>query len=332
MSDLHLTLACGPYDRTESLRSGEVKPAGIDLTYVTGRSSRETFSRMVKHQAFDVAEMSCAFYLGRKAQGGFPFTAIPVFPSRRFRHGFVFVHRDSDIHSPKDLEGKRVGVPEYRVTAAIWVRGILAEHFGVDLGRMQWHVGGLDRSASDPGIVATSLPFEMARPVGVQTVSADRTLGGMLAVGDLDALISPRVPKSYFTAETVERLFPDYPDREREYFRSTGIFPIMHTVVIRNDLYQRHPWIADSLYDAFVASRNRAWERLGSSGALTTMLPWQYADVEEMAGLHESLWTYGLEPNRHVLDKLVSYLVDQGFIDRRVPLDEVFAPVVEVGR
>ncbi|MDF1596413.1 MAG: ABC transporter substrate-binding protein [Acidimicrobiia bacterium] len=331
MERLTLTLACGPYDRTEALRTGEVRPSGIDLVYLSVKESRQAFSRMVKNNAFDLAEMSCAYYLGRKVQGGFPFVALPVFPSRRFRHGFVFVNAASGIETPKDLDGKRIGVPEYRVTAAVWVRGILRDEYGVDLRSVRWFEGGLNEPKSTQRIASSSLVFEMADPVDIEPIPAGDSMSDMLARGALDALISPRVPDSLSSSRMVRRLFPDHVEAEREYYGSTGIFPIMHTVVMKESLFERHPWVAESIYDAFVEARNVCWELYHRSGALKTMLPWQHEATAEADDLFGSdFWAYGLEPNRKTLETLMRYLVQQGFLADIQPIDGLFAPVVEL--
>lgn len=336
VGDLAISLGCGPYDRTEALRYGEVRPAGIDLTYVTHLNARDIFARMVRNRAFDVAEMAGMYFLGRKAQrpapGEFPFIGLPVFPSRRFRHGFVFVNADAGIEQPRDLEGRRIGILQFRNTASIWVRGILQNEYGVDLDTVEWVEGGLNLPASAPFNAGTRLEFEMHRPPDLTHLDRDQTLSDALADGRIDALISPRVPTS-LRSDAVRRLFEDYPAEERAYYRRTGVFPIMHLLVMRQDLHDEHPWVAESLYDAFVASRDRALELLHRSGAAKTMLPWQISQLEEAEGLlGRELWSYGLESNRVALETLLTYLVQQGFVERPIELEEIFARVVETSQ
>jgi 4,5-dihydroxyphthalate decarboxylase len=325
VTTLRLSLACGPYDRTEALRTGVVRPEGIDLVYVPIQSPPEIFSRMVTTECFDVSEMSCSLYFIRRSRGDFPFVALPVFPSRMFRHGFVFVSRESGIESPKHLEGKRVGVPEYSQTAAVWIRGILQDEYGVDWRTCRWYTGGVN------GIGRPDALVEWPRqPLAIERVY-DRTLNDMLVAGEIDALIGARIPKALGRDPRVARLFPDYRRVEQDYYRRTGIFPIMHTVVVRESVYRDHPWVVHSLYKAFVASKAWCLEQMRFSGALRYTLPWLHTEIEEAERvLGADPWPYGLEPNRTTLETLGRYVVEQGFVDRVLPLEELFAPVAVV--
>jgi len=322
---LRLSLACGPYDRTEALATGVVRPEGIDLVYVPVQSPPELFARMVATECYDVSEMSCSLYFIRRNRGGFPFVAIPVFPSRMFRHGFVFVNRNSSIQTPKDLEGKRVGVPEYSQTAAVWIRGILQDEYGVDWSSCKWYTGGVNGLGRPDALVEWP---KTAPPI--QRVF-DRTLNDMLVAGDLDALIGARIPRALGRDPRVERLFADYRAVEKDSYQRTGIFPIMHTVVIRESVYRQHPWVAHSLYKAFVAAKTWCLEQMRFSGALRYTLPWLHAELEDTERvLGEDPWPYGLEKNRRTLQTLLRYLVEQGFVERPKPLEELFAPVTVV--
>jgi len=318
---LRLTLACGPYDRTEALRTGIVRPEGIDLTCVTIQSPPEMFARMLSHEAFDASEMSCAHALIRRSRGEFPFVAIPVFPSRMFRHGYIFVNTASGIRAPKDLEGKRVGVPEYSQTAAVWIRGLLQHEYGVRLETLQWVSGGVN-APGRPDVLVN-------RPEGVSiTRVQDRTLNELLVNGEIDALIGARRPDAFGKDPRVARLFPDYREREREYYERTRIFPIMHTVVIREALYREQRWIAESLYKAFVEAKSWCLAQMKFSSALRYTLPWLQAHLEEMAQVFgPDPWPYGLDANRHVLTTLVQYLVEQHLLARPLPLEELFVPL-----
>lgn len=325
MTLLRLTLACGPYDRTEALRTGVVRPEGIDLVYVPIQSPPEIFARMVTTQSFDASEMSCAHSLIRKGAGDFPFVAVPVFPSRMFRHGFIFMNTASGIRAPKDLEGRRVGVPEYSQTAAVWIRGLLQHEYGVNLDAIEWYAGGVN-AAGRPDVLV-NLPDA---PVSITRVM-DRTLNDMLVNGEIDALIGARKPAAFGRDPRVQRLFPNYRELEREYYRKTGIFPIMHTVVIREPLYREHPWIADSLYKAFVQAKEWCLQQMRFSSALRYMLPWLHADLEELSDVFGSdAWPYGLEANRNVLSTLVQYLVEQRLLRHALPLEDLFAPITVV--
>ncbi|MBI3975369.1 MAG: ABC transporter substrate-binding protein [Armatimonadetes bacterium] len=325
MATLRLTLACGPYDRTEALRDGVVRPEGIDLIYVPIQSPPEIFARMVSNQSFDAAEMSCAHYLIHRGKGEFPFVALPVFPSRMFRHGYIFVNASAGIRTPQDLEGKRVGVPEYSQTAAVWIRGLLADEYGVRPETVHWYAGGVNAPGRPDALV--NLP---EAPVSITRV-ADRTLNDMLAAGDLDALIGARKPAAFGRDPRVQRLLPNYKELEQAYYRTTGIFPIMHTVVLREPLYKEQPWIAESLYKAFVQAKEWCLAQMRFSSALRYTLPWLHADLEEMAEVFGGdPWPYGLEPNRTTLETLVRYLVEQRLLREPLALEEVFAPIMVV--
>ena len=315
-----LTLACGAYDRTLALALGEVRPHGVDLTYLA-MGPEEVFWRMTRHGEFDAAEMSMSSYLLRRSRGDEALMAIPVFTSRMFRHSCVWVNADAGVQRPEDLKGKRMGVPEYQVTAVVWIRGFLQDDYGVAPADMRWYRGGLIQ----PGRVEK---LAVAPPgVELNAISPDRTLSDMLASGEIDALMAPRPPSTY-DGQHVRRLFPDFRSVEADYYRRTKIFPIMHTVVIRRDLLGRHPWLARSLYDALCEAKRRTLQTLVDwPSALVTSLPWQLAETEatrELMG--DDFWPYGVEPNRHALQRLARYHHEQGLSEREVPVDEMFAP------
>ncbi len=325
MTTLKLTLACGPYDRTEALRSGLVRPEGIDLIYVPIQSPPELFARMVTNRSFDASEMSAAHYLGHRGRSDFPFVALPIFPSRMFRHGYIFVNTSAGIRAPEDLKGKRVGVPEYSQTAAVWIRGFLQDEYGVRPETMQWYSGGVNA----PGRPAALVNVPHA-PVSITKV-ADRTLNDMLVAGALDVLIGARKPAAFGKDPQIQRLFPDYRERERAYYQTTGIFPIMHTVVVREALYREQPWVAESLYKAFVQAKEWALAQMRFSSSLRYTLPWLHAELEEMTEVFGGdPWPYGLEPNRKTLETLVRYMVEQGLVREPVTLAEAFAPITVV--
>ncbi len=325
MSNLSLTLACGPYDRTEALRSGIVRPEGIDLTYVPIQSPPEIFSRLIKKSSFDVSEMSTAVYFQLRSRDELPYVALPIFPSRLFRHGNIFVNTKSGIREPRDLEGKRVGVQEYRQTAAVWIRGFLQHDYGVELRSIRWFEGGVYAPrAFDP-----ELDLRPAGDYAIEFVGADNTLDGMLAAGELDAVLGARIPSSLHTSPDVVRLFPNYRQVEQDYFRRTGIFPMMHTLVMREELHRAQPWVSDSLFKAFVEAKEWCWQQMRFSGAARYMLPWLFDDIDEMVGvLGPDPWPYGLDANRVPLDALNQYLVEQGLIAEPLGLDEAFVPIV----
>jgi 4,5-dihydroxyphthalate decarboxylase len=322
MSKLAITLACWDYDRARALIDGSVAPEGIDLN-VLPLPVEETFFRMLRHREFDAAEMSLSSYVVSLNRPDPPFIAIPVFPSRLFRHNGIFISAKSGIKEPKDLVGKRCGVPEYQLTAPVWMRGILQDEYGVDPASVLYFTGGEE----DPGR-EEKVPLDLPPKFRVHPVPADKTLSAMLADGELDAITAPRNPSTFRTRpDRVRRLFENYVEVEKAYFRKTRIFPIMHTVVLRRDVYQKHPWAAQSLAKAFAEAKRRAEENLAIVAAIKTMLPWQIAHVEEARReLGEDWWPYGFAENRHVLDTFLRYHHEQGLSKRRFKPEDLFAP------
>jgi 4,5-dihydroxyphthalate decarboxylase len=321
MNRLRLTLACWDYDRTRALADRSVQPDGIDLVYLT-QPVEETFFRMLRHREFDCSEMSLSSYTTSLNAENPPFIAIPVFPSRFFRHSCIFVSAKSGIREPEDLKGKRVGVPEYQMTAPVWIRGILSDDHGVGVTDVEHCPGGEEEPGRDEKI-RLNLPAAIRlRPIG-----PTQTLSRMLADGELDALVTARAPSTFHSQpDKVKRLFPDYIEQEKAYYRRTRIFPIMHTVVIRRDVYRANPWVAQSLYKAFTAAKAKAFEMYHQTAALPAMLPWLVAHVDETRReMGEDWWPYGLAPNRHVLDAFLRYHHEQGLSRRRFAPEELFA-------
>lgn len=320
-SRVPLTLACWDYDRTRALATGEIRPEGVDLTYLS-LPVEETFFRMMRNREFDAAEMSLSSYVLSLSRGA-PTMAIPVFPSRAFRHNGIYVNAASGIQQPGDLAGRVVGIPEYQLTAVVWMRGILAEHYGVPLEAAHYRTGGLDT----PGRVE-KLPVEVPDGVDVQPISAHRTLSDMLVTGEIDAVYCPRTPRPFAEGRPeVRRLFADPRAEEERYFTQTGIFPIMHTVVLRRDVYESRRWLAQSLYKAFEKARARTAGRLAETAASLCMIPWLYDEVERTRRLMgNDFWPYGLEPNAAVLRTFLGYARDQGLTDRDLDPADLFAP------
>ena len=322
MSRLNLTFGCWNYDRTRALKDGTVVPDGIDLNYLD-MPVEETFFRMLRHREFDVAEMSLSSYTVSLFRDPQPFVAIPVFPSRFFRHSCIYVNADAGIREPKDLIGKRVGNPEYQMTAPVWIRGILADHYGVPVDSVTYVTGGEEQ----PGR-SEKLKLDLPASIRVERIGPDDTLSKMLLDGDIDALYTARTPSTFHSGGgRVRRLFANYYEVEREYFRSTGIFPIMHTIAIRRELYEANRWIAQSLHKALVASQRRTYADLRESAALKAMLPWLTSHVEEVvAEMGDDYWPYGLERNQQTLDTFLRYSFEQGLSRRRLSPAELFAP------
>lgn len=316
MPNLRLSLACGPYDRTQALRDGTVRPQGIDLTYVSGQPA-ELFWRMLQYKEFDISEMSMSNYISLVGNEDCPFIAIPAFLSRVFRHGYIFVNANSGINEPKDLIGKRGGVPEYSQTAAVMARGVLEHEHGVRPNQIEWIQGRKDR-------IRLNLPAD----VRVSPAPAGRELSDMLDCGEIDFLITGNNPLSFRRGSpNVRRLFPNYRELERDYYRRTKIYPIMHTVVIRRDVYDRDPWIALSLYNAFCAAKDVCCRLLLETGSPKATFGWLQAMIEEEQAVFGKDWyPYGIEQNRASLEALLQYNHEQGLTSRRLTVEELFAP------
>ena len=321
-----LTLACWEYDRTAALATGEVRPEGVDLTYLS-LPVEETFFRMLRHREFDAAEMSLPEYvisLGDPGgSGAGPFIAIPVFLSRAFRHNGIYVNAESGITSPGDLRGRTVGLAEYQLTANVWIRGILAEHYGLPVEAVRYRTGGQHQ----PGRVA-KVAHDLPPEIDIAPIPPDRTLADMLVTGEIDALYTPRTPLPFAQRRPeVRRLFADARAEEERYYRQTGIFPVMHVVVLRRDVYEARPWLAQSLFKAFEEARQRAAARLAETAASRDMLPWLYAEAERTRELMgPAWWTYGLAGNDAGLAAFLRYSREQGLARRHIEPAELFAP------
>lgn len=322
MSKLRLTLACWDYDRTRALADGRVKPEGVDLNLLP-LDVEETFFRMLRGREFDAAEMSLSSYCVSLLREDPAFVAIPVFPSRFFRHGCIFVSTRSGIREPADLIGRRIGVPEYQMTAPVWIRGLLADDYGVDPASVQYFTGGEEEPGRDEKLKLTLPPRFSVTPIG-----PEQTLARMLADGEIDALHTARTPSTFYSRpDDVKRLFPDFVGVEKAYYRRTGIFPIMHVIAIRRDVYEANRWVARSLFKAFIAAQRITYDNLAVTSAMTSMLPWQVAAVEDArAELGDDWWPYGLDRNRAVLDTFLRYHHEQGLSARRLQPEELFAP------
>jgi len=318
-----MTFACGLYDRMTALYTGEVRPAGIDLNFIAVNDPRALFDRMAARQEFDASEMSTSEYVSRFAAGKCPFVAIPAFPSRMFRHGFITV--DSRVvKTPKDLEGKRIGIQLYTMTAAVWIRGLLQHDHGVDLSTVQWVEGAIEEPK--PHGNPTVLP--PLKPISIVANTSGKSLSELLEAGDIQAVVGADVPSAIRRAPHVKRLFPDFRAEEKAYYRRTKIFPIMHLVVLRREFHEQHPFAATSLFNALEESRSLAQRRMRYIGALRYMLPWLPAELDEIDEVFGGdPWPYGIEPNRPTLEALVRFLADQSMIAAPVKLEDLFVPV-----
>lgn len=322
MAKLRLSMACWNYDRTRALMEERVPVDGIELTYLN-LPVEETFFRMLRQREFDVAEMSLSSYTLSLFRENPPFIAIPVFPSRFFRHSCIYVHAGSGIHEPKDLIGKRIGNPEYQMTAPVWIRGILSDEYDVPVTSATYLSGG-EEEPGRPEKLALSLPPQFR----VEAIPSTQTLSQMIESGEIDALYTARAPSTFARdSGRVRRLFEDYPAVERSYYLKTRIFPIMHTVVIRREIYEQHRWAAQSLYKAFVTAQREVYDDLHDTAALKFMLPWLLPHVEETEKLMGAdFWPYGLAANEHTLSTFLRYSFEQGLSKRQLAPRELFAP------
>ncbi len=320
MTNLPLTLGCWDYDRVLGLKDGRVRPEGIDLRFLN-MIVEETFFRMLRNREFDVAEMSMSSYTVSLSKPERPFVAIPVFPSRFFRHSCIYVNANAGIEKPTDLIGKRIGTPEYQMTAPVWIRGILSEYYDVPVDSVTYVTGGEEEPNRKE-----KLKLNLPDNIKVEPIAPEKTLAQMLASGEIDALHTARKP-STFDGVNVKRLFPNFVEVEQHYWRETGIFPIMHVVAIRRDVYEQNRWIAMNLYQAFRDAQQLCYEGLKETAALKGMLPWFNAHVEEtFAMMGEDFWPYGLEKNRKVLDTFLRYHFEQGLSPRKLEVEDMFAP------
>jgi 4,5-dihydroxyphthalate decarboxylase len=323
MADIPITFACGLYDRVLSLYTGDTRPHGIDLNFLAIDDPREIFDRMGGALEFDASEMSSSEFIRRHAAGNCPFVALPVFISRVFRHGHIAVDRRV-IKSPQDLAGKRIGVPLYAMTAAIFIRGLLTHDHGVDLSGVTWVEGALNEAKSH----GHPAPLPYAKPIAIEANNSGRSLSQLLEAGEIQATIGAGLPDAVKHDPNIGRLFPDYRVREKDYFKRTRIFPIMHLVVVRRDVYEQHPFVATSLFNALCDAKAIAARKMRFPGTLRYMLPWLAAEIEKMDTVFDGdAWPYGVEANRPTLEALVQYMAEQGLIAQPMPVDSLFAPI-----
>ncbi len=360
MPDIPITVASGEYDRIRAIRDGTVKVEGCAVDYHVVEPN-QLFVRNLKHQEFDVSEMSFSTYITLRDQGRAHYTAIPVFLSRAFRHSAIFVRTDRGIASPADLKGRRVGTPEYLTTMLVWMRGLLSDEYGIKPSDLRWRLGGLEQAAtasapsplvgegrgggsggSGARVPHATTPTPDPSPQGggekkgasvagveIEPIPPGKTLAGMLADGELDAVFSARPPSCFLRgAANVARLFPDYRTAEQAYYRKTGIYPLMHAVGIRNSLAEQQPWMAKNVFDAFAKAKTMAVADFEKLSAFALTLPWIEAEYRAtQAVLGPDIWPYGVEANRKAIDTLCRYLHEQGFTTRRMQVDELFAPM-----
>jgi len=322
MSRLPITVATWDYDRVRPLIDGRVRIEGCDVNYLT-MPVEECFERAYFHGEFEVAEIGFSPYLIALSRGMPPYVAIPAFLSRMFRHSAVYIRTDRGIEGPADLKGKRIGVPEYQMSAVMWFRGFLQDKFGIAAKDMTWIQGGLENFGR-----RDKFPLNLPPGFPLSPAPEGQTLSQMLAEGALDAVMSARRPSCFVSGHPmVRRLYPDYRAAEREYFRQFGMFPIMHAVGVRRDVLAKHPWLAASVYKAFAQAKRLSDAEFAETTALKIGLPWVNAEFDETRELMgDDFWSYGLnDANRKTLNAMARYSYEQGLAVRLLTVEEMFA-------
>ena len=322
MSKLKLSIAMGNYDRTRPLVDGDVQIDGTDPVYML-LSPEEMFFRAFRDVAFDVSELSLSSFSVKTAAGTNPYVGVPVFPSRAFRHTAICIRTDRGINSPADLKGRRIGTPEYQLTACVWARALLQDEYGVNPSDVTWVRGGMET----PGR-PEKIPLQLPPDIRIETAPGDVTLSQMLERGEIDAIIGPRAPSCFEQGNPqVGWLFPDPSRTAADYFRRTGIFPIMHVLGVRRELAEQHPWLPMAVAKAFGEAKSIALSRLVDTSATKVTLPF----VEEQLRAARTLmgadfWSYGYAQNHKVLDNFLHHHHAQGLSKRRLQVEELFHP------
>jgi 4,5-dihydroxyphthalate decarboxylase len=329
MVEVPITIACGNYDRTRAIKDGRVQVEGCAVTYLP-LYPEEIFFRAFRYQEFDVSELSFSSYIRTVAAGTSAYVGIPAFVSRLFRHSGIYVRTDAGIRTPADLRGKRVGLPEYQITAVVWMRGMLQHEYGVHPTEIHWRSGGQEEAGRNE-----RTPLRPIAGLDLAPIGRDQTLVGMLRDGELDALFTARAPSSFLRGESqISRLFPDTRAAERAYYEKTRIFPIMHLIGIRKELVQKYPWLPSSVYKAFCEAKTLAMIDLLDVNALMVTLPWLIPETEAtIAIMGKDFWAYGIHENTREIEALTGYAHEQGLTDRKVGVEELFHPsMFEISR
>jgi 4,5-dihydroxyphthalate decarboxylase len=324
-----ITIACGDYDRTRAIKDGRVPVEGCAVTYIA-LEPEEVFHRAFKHDEFDICELSFSSYLRSVDSGNPTYIGIPAFVSRVFRHSGIYVRTDRGIKSPADLKGKLIGLPEYQITAVVWQRGIMSDEYGVKPTDIRWRQGGQEQ----PGRTERT-PLAPIKGLDLQSIPSDKTLSGMLESGELDALFTARAPSCFLHKKpNVARLFPNYRDVEKAYYKKTGMFPTMHLIGIRRTLVEKHRWLPASLYKAFCESKVYAMRDVREINALLVTLPWLEAEARETTELMgEDFWRYGVAENAREIEAMTRYSYEQGLVKRKLSAEDLFAhSTIDVSR
>lgn len=325
MADLPLTMAIFDYDHVRDMSLGRVKPEGIDLT-VLNFDVEEIFHRFMFGQEWHISEISMGMSTSRFSEGDAPFVYLPVFPSRVFRHSGIYVLRDGPIRTAEDLKGKRIGCPEWGQTATIYIRGWMMHDVGIKLTEVDWVQSGIN----DPGRQEAA-NLDLPEGVNLEVVT-DRSLTQMMFDGDLDGAFAARPPKAFLDGDPrIVRLFPDYRKAEEDYFKRTGIFPIMHSVSLRRDVFEQNPWVAMNMITAFEQAKQRSKSRIENFTASQVPVSWLYHDALDVNKtlFGDDFWPYGIEPNRITLEAFLQYAYEQGTLHRRLTVDELYPDEVK---
>ncbi len=316
-----VTLACSDNDRTRAIVDGRVAIEGCDLTCLVLEPA-EMFARACRYAEFDICELSFSSYMRLIDNGNSPYTAVPAFLSRSFRHSSFYIRTDRGIRTPADLAGKTVGVPEYQMTAALWLRGMMQDEYGVKPTDVRWRTGGQEQPGREERMPVSIDGLDL------KPIADGKTLSGMLQAGEIDALLSARTPSVFLRqAPNVDRLFPNYKEVERAYYKKSGFFPIMHLVAVRSSLAEKYPWLPASVYKAMISSKAIGLEKLSNLAQLAVALPWMEAEAAETKALMgNDYWRYGVKECRHEIDVMTRYAHEQGLTKRRLSAEELFAP------
>lgn len=324
MSKLTLSLGCCDYDRTRAIFDGRVPIKGCEVI-CDAIEPEEAFHRAFKFQEFDISELSLSSHMITTSRGENEYVGVPAFVSRLFRHSGIYIRTDRGIDKPANLAGKTIGLPEYQITANVWIRGFLQDEYGIKPTDIIWRSGGLE----EPGRDERS-PLSLPPEINLEPIEEGCTLSEMLAKGELDAVIGARAPSCYLEgAPNIDRMFPDFRAAERDYFQRTGLFPIMHIIGIRRTLAEAHPWLPVNVYAAFAKAKQLCMAQLGQIGHLYASLPWGVSDFRDAQALMgEDYWRYGIEENRSELEALCRYSFEQGLSARRLSPEDLFAEQV----
>jgi 4,5-dihydroxyphthalate decarboxylase len=322
MAKLELSVAIGNYDRNRPLIDGQVMIDGVSPVFMT-LSPEEIFFRAMRHEAFDICELSLSSFILRTARGDCPYVGIPAFVSRGFRHTSIIVRSDSGIRKPSDLAGRRVGLAEWQLTANVWARAFLQDDFGLDLGSVTWVRGGIEEPGR-PEKVALSLP----ESIRIEDIGPNKTLGDMLVRGEIDAFIGPRPPKAFLAPSSGLRwLFDDPQEEALAFYRRTAIFPVMHLIGLRRTIADRHPWLPAALLKAFEASKKMALDSLADTSATKVTLPFIEEHLTRVRReLGADFWSYGYQANEHVLEYFLRHHAAQGLSHGRLQPADLFHP------